>query len=685
MPLVRREESVEWSQAPDLGGDAPGSRHVFASATGAGGAAAMRLRLQLREDIDAMLVDRFEQLTEHIDLLIGKRRASGHGAVDLAIHGPSRGSAQAKVDAMFPQAPTRQSGLTTRASANHRSSRASGHVMRVGGEQRPVRTSVLQQGIREECEAVEKWTTSRTAVTRSLEDEEKEAREKAKAEGAKNREKLRKTKTAISDEMEQKFAASLWLRTQRRLQNFIELPMFDLVFALLIISNSIFIGIQVQYNADQSAEITPVEFYVVQCTYAFLFTVELILRILASGQGFFYNTSGLAWNWFDFIVVTMSVVELGFQAATVGRQSEEVIRNMSLARVFRIVRIARVIRVIRIVRFLRSLRVLIYAIFHTLRSCFWALVLFWMVLYVFGIVFTQAATDHRAEMSDAYVPSAVDNKLREFYGSLPRAIFTLYKSMCGGLSWHEAVYPLSDMGSLYVGCFVSFIAFVYFAMMNVVTGLFCQSAIESAQHDQQDLIQEQLQEKERYIKLVQALFEEMDESNDGSITFDEFEVHLNDERMKAFFKTIDIDFSDAWTLFKLLDADGEGSVEVQEFVDGCLSMRGSAKGIQIGKVMYEIKWMMTEMTGIQVMVQEYFDEVLMHLKALRKGSGKNDDHNGHGGQRPGHGQGDLRGHRDDDDHGIGSQGNKNEPSSRDDASQPATDNKKAVRVTTEDV
>ena len=52
---------------------------------------------------------------------------------------------------------------------------------------------------------------------------------------------------------------------------------------------------------------------------------------------------------------------------------------------------------------------------------------------------------------------------------------------------------------------------------------------------------------------------------------------------------ISTDLEDIGVLFKLLDADASGLVELDEFIKGCLSMQGNAKGLQLARMSYENK------------------------------------------------------------------------------------------------
>merc|ERR1712217_681264 len=92
------------------------------------------------------------------------------------------------------------------------------------------------------------------------------------------------------------------------------------------------------------------------------------------------------------------------------------------------------------------------------------------------------------------------NVLNWYYGTVPRSVFTLFKSVIGGVDWQDVVLPLSDVGGIYVFLFLCYTIFVQLAVMNVVTGFFLQNAIEQAAQDQEHVIQLQLTQKEKFVR-----------------------------------------------------------------------------------------------------------------------------------------------------------------------------------------
>mmetsp|Transcript_36679 Transcript_36679/g.118504 ORF Transcript_36679/g.118504 Transcript_36679/m.118504 type:complete len:103 (-) Transcript_36679:252-560(-) len=97
-----------------------------------------------------------------------------------------------------------------------------------------------------------------------------------------------------------------------------------------------------------------------------------------------------------------------------------------------------------------------------------------------------------------------------------------------------------------VFCF--YIVFTSLALMNFVTGVFVETALQRGRED-----------KDVYmINHLRELFGKLDENHNGQISWQELEENLQEPRLLTFFKEIDIDISEAKGLFHLLDRDSSG-------------------------------------------------------------------------------------------------------------------------------
>lgn len=100
-------------------------------------------------------------------------------------------------------------------------------------------------------------------------------------------------------------------------------------------------------------------------------------------------------------------------------------------------------------------------------------------------------------------------------------------------------------------------------------------------------IDEALANKKTMIHELVGLFLDIDEDHDNSLSWDELQERFQDERIKAYFMSLDLDSGSVGKIFDIIDEDGSGTVELDEFVLGCMSYRGTAKAVDICILQHE--------------------------------------------------------------------------------------------------
>jgi len=214
----------------------------------------------------------------------------------------------------------------------------------------------------------------------------------------------------------------------------------------------------------------------------------------------------------------------------------------------------------------------------TLTSLFWTLVLLILITYAGSILISQMVADHGLGVPEDV---AVGTPLQIYYGSLGDSMLALYQATSGGADWRDMSTPLhKTIGPFMSLFFVSFIAFTTLSLLNIVTGIFVESALQNTK-------------EESDIDMVNRLTEviELRDLRNGMIGWDEFDHYLDTPQMKAYFKSVDLDISEAKHLFKLLDVGDTGTIHAEDFIMGCLRLRGDAKAIDLATLMSETRKM----------------------------------------------------------------------------------------------
>eukprot|EP00929_Paragymnodinium_shiwhaense_P083788 TRINITY_DN44758_c0_g1_i1.p1 TRINITY_DN44758_c0_g1~~TRINITY_DN44758_c0_g1_i1.p1 ORF type:complete len:661 (+),score=102.15 TRINITY_DN44758_c0_g1_i1:238-2220(+) len=353
-------------------------------------------------------------------------------------------------------------------------------------------------------------------------------------------------------------------------------PLFDALCAAMILLNSLLIGVSTEYLTTHDEEAPWMSTAGDTCSGFFL--LELILRLRISGCQFFLSPEDRNWNTFDFVLVMLSVID--FVMARVGGGVG------SVGSTLKTIKMLRIVRLFRVFRFFKELSLLALMIADSIKSLCWALVMLTIILYVFAICFTQTTSEFVRLQG-----GGIDHNtriLQKQWGSLATSVYHLIMSMLGGISWGEVSGPLMHIGMGAVFLFMFYIAFVLLAVLNIITGVFVDNAVETAKGQRDFIIQKEREQNVKWAGAICELFHQMDEDCSGTVSWDEMERHFSNEAVQGLFKTLGLSSDDLHLVFRLIDIDGSGEVNIDEFFDGCLKLKGEARSIDVHAIWKEV-------------------------------------------------------------------------------------------------
>jgi len=361
---------------------------------------------------------------------------------------------------------------------------------------------------------------------------------------------------------------------------------FTYAITFLILVNMVILGIEVDVASTLPPYQEPRWFGLINLTIVVIFVAELVLKFVAYGCRGFIHGPERWWNLFDVIIIGTSVMETIMEFVTIWMAAMQM--DSSHLRVMRFARIARALRGVRAVRFLRfvsALRTLVFSILSTMWSLIWTLVLLILLFYCFAVILTHLVTDHCRYNEGGVVNCSPD--LMRFWKSVAESMLTLFVSISGGLSWSEALHPLREVSGIAFLCMVVYIVLTVLAILNVVTGVFCNNAIESARADKDIAIMKQMQKHAKQLKSLRGVFKEIDNDQSNLVSLQELKDALKSKKLASFLESMDISTQDIWTLFMVMDSDGSGDVTLEEFVTGCMQLQGPAQSIQLARMRHE--------------------------------------------------------------------------------------------------
>ena len=98
-----------------------------------------------------------------------------------------------------------------------------------------------------------------------------------------------------------------------------------------------------------------------------------------------------------------------------------------------------------------------------------------------------------------------------------------------------------------------------------------------------------LQRARKNLNELSNLFHEIDKEKTGRILRADFEKQIQNPDVQCLFQFFKLDILDASAFFTLLDVDGNGHVDIEEFVVGCLRMHGKSNAIDMEISIQETK------------------------------------------------------------------------------------------------
>eukprot|EP00929_Paragymnodinium_shiwhaense_P022086 TRINITY_DN14217_c0_g1_i3.p1 TRINITY_DN14217_c0_g1~~TRINITY_DN14217_c0_g1_i3.p1 ORF type:complete len:655 (-),score=70.13 TRINITY_DN14217_c0_g1_i3:79-2043(-) len=353
---------------------------------------------------------------------------------------------------------------------------------------------------------------------------------------------------------------------------------FDLFCGVVICLNAIWMAYETQHALTKPVdEADPPWMSLVTKSFTLFFVLEMIFRMCGGLTRFCCSCNG--WNYFDLVIVAMSVADEFILVSNSASLS-----NTRMIRLLRLTRTIKVFRMIRIVQFVGALRTLINSLMGTIRQVIWAFFLIICLMFIFAVIFGQVVS--QARLADPEIMEE-GKALNLYWGSLTRCMITLYMSISGGVSWIEPAQALESLGSSSLLGFMLYVALVEWVVLNVVTGVFCESAAEAARKDVALAVQLHRSDRDHFLQRFKAIFRSIDRDGSGRLSPHEMKPYLDSEPAHALFAALELDLGDVYELFELLDEDGSQFVDIEEFMFGCLRLRGVAKAIDIAKVQYE--------------------------------------------------------------------------------------------------
>jgi len=221
----------------------------------------------------------------------------------------------------------------------------------------------------------------------------------------------------------------------------------------------------------------------------------------------------------------------------------------------------------------RKLRLMTVAIVNCSMMLMWAVLALLLVTFLFAVVFLNATSQY---VSDATSRNEYVDDMRTYFGSLFMTMVTLFMAVSGGVDWWVVMRLFLEVDVIYGLIFMLYVVITVLAVLNVINAIFVNDAMESTRTDHDLRMQGEWEDTRVMLERLTAIFEKMETEGSGEISDTSFIQQVEREELKMQFALLGLYYSDGINFFRLLDIDSNKSIGIDQFVMGCLRLKGGA-------------------------------------------------------------------------------------------------------------
>lgn len=403
---------------------------------------------------------------------------------------------------------------------------------------------------------------------------------------------------------------------RRHLINMVRLFM-DVGIVLVIAINAVCIGISADQNPDA------VLWEVLELVFFGIYFLEFIVKACFLDRCNYWVGPDWSWNIFDFICLMISAVELSIRY--IGRLMDGGSNSPSGLALLKVLRLARLARLVRVMCFkaFKELKLMALGLFSGLKALFWAIVLLMAVVFTMSVV------------TESFFGEVVEE-----FSTIDRSMFTLFRCLtqtCETITGDpipEALF--SAFGWRFQIIYILTTMLVTVGLFNLIMAVFIDNVTKSQNQRKQKELGESAEMTECALKMMLAKFINEPRAGDNSkdmlkrisddalkklasltdagrsrnqaeqrrvaneafnlleechinITREVFQAWLKDPEFVKVLEEAEVDISNKFELFNILDVDSGGELSVEELLNGLMGLRGDVSKGDVVSILLRVR------------------------------------------------------------------------------------------------
>jgi len=325
---------------------------------------------------------------------------------------------------------------------------------------------------------------------------------------------------------------------------------FENATLAVIVVNAIWIAVDADENPAETLLDAKWPFVFADVSFFSYFVMELFVRFMAfekkckclKDPWFVFDTSLVALYLFDPFIISLAV------AASGGGKMD---LPTSVLRLFRLARLSRLVRML---RSLPELMIMIKGMVTAAATVSYTLGLLLIFTYVFAIAMTQLS---------------IGTEFREWY--FKGVALSMYSLIIYGTFLDSLAEFCDDIRAESTPCLIAVTVYVVLAsmtVMNMLIGILCEVISAVAEEEKETMITEKVYEK------FGAILKGLDKDGDGTISFREVEVIVENRDALAALNSVNVDPGDLIDVAEDFLIEQGKEMSFDDFMEMVLGLRG---------------------------------------------------------------------------------------------------------------
>lgn len=299
------------------------------------------------------------------------------------------------------------------------------------------------------------------------------------------------------------------------------------------------------------------------------YTIEAALRLFVHRKRYLRDK----WNVLDFFIMLFGWAD-GLLVELVSDRSDRGSIGMQMLPILRILRVARLLRTFRLLRLVPELLVMVTGFIGAMKAMLWGFLLLLILLVLWSLVIIELVHPASKEAAAALIRDNLDAEVHQYCEDAFSGIFymslMLFQTLVAGDSWGQCLLPIIKHEPATFILFALALVSVSLGLMNLILAAIVDHAVAAHDVEREEKAHRKKHAELLAMKQLLDMAKRLDKDNDGLLSHDEMMTAFDDDAIRETLEVLGINMEDFSQMFTLMDVDGSGDLDYDEFIESFL-------------------------------------------------------------------------------------------------------------------